>query len=145
MKYLTYFILFFPFSLFARTAILLSLDGVAADYLENEKYETFDQFKKDGVFGRLLPPFPSLTFPSHISIATGCTPGEHGIVANRFIDKKRGEFKYSGDPEWMECEPIWVSVERQNRKSAIVQWPVSYGKWHGISASRFSSEYDPKI
>src|SRR5580765_7437443 len=112
MKKILSCLLIFPFALYAKTAILVSLDGVAADYVENEKYAAFETLKQDGIFARLIPPFPSLTFPSHTTMVTGCSPGEHGIVGNRFIDKKKGDFAYEEDPEWIECEPLWVTAER---------------------------------
>ena len=34
--------------------------------------------------------FPSKTFPSHYTIATGLYPGHHGIVANTIRDEATG-------------------------------------------------------
>ena len=39
----------------------------------------------------MLPSYPSLTFPNHISIVTGLYPEHHGIVANSFWDPTREE------------------------------------------------------
>ena len=36
----------------------------------------------EGVRAPFRPEFPSKTFPNHYSMATGLTPGQHGIVVN---------------------------------------------------------------
>jgi predicted AlkP superfamily pyrophosphatase or phosphodiesterase len=34
----------------------------------------------------MLPSYPSLTFPNHLTLVTGLYPEHHGIVANSFYD-----------------------------------------------------------
>lgn len=118
-----------------RTVILLSADGFAAAYVGEPGLETTARLSREGVYAPLRPVFPSITFPSHVSMETGCTPGQHGIIANHFLDKERGEFDYGEDPSWLDCEPLWAAAERQGVKTAIVDWPVSYGKYQGVEAS----------
>ncbi|KAI9470498.1 MAG: alkaline-phosphatase-like protein [Benjaminiella poitrasii] len=78
-----------------------------------------------------MPSFPSITFPNHWTLVTGLYPESHGIVANEFFDPAFGEdFVHkdaviSGDPKWWGGEPIWRTVQRQQKRSAVIMWPGS--------------------
>ncbi len=45
----------------------------------------------------MQPSFPSVTFPNHYTLATGLVPDHHGIIANKFLDKKSGLVFSLGD------------------------------------------------
>ncbi len=131
------------FAQLERTVILLSVDGFSASYLADPLLKTIWKLKERASYAQSLKPvFPTLTFPNHLTLATGCYPGRHGIVANRFLDKTRGEFTRSDDTDWLECEPIWVSAERQKIKTAVAQWPLSYKKWNGMEASYHDEAFE---
>ena len=75
-----------------RILIMVSLDAFRWDYLQKFKAQTphLNQLAAEGVHvQRLIPVFPSLTFPNHLSIVTGLYPEHHGIVANNFYDPAR--------------------------------------------------------
>ncbi|MFH1016710.1 MAG: ectonucleotide pyrophosphatase/phosphodiesterase [Pseudomonadota bacterium] len=131
-----------PGSARAQTTVLLSLDGFANGYLADPGLKTIKALRDEGTSGPLTPPYPSLTFPSHTTIATGCPVAKHGIVANKFVDKKRGEFDYLETPDWNECEPLWVAAERQGVRTATFDWPVSYGSWHGSRATYHPAAFE---
>ena len=63
------------------------------------------------------PAFSSKTFPSFTTIATGLSPGHHGIVANTMDDlDDPGRFTLADhdvgkDPRWWRGEPIWNTAE----------------------------------
>lgn len=112
------------------------------DYPERAGADTFRRLADEGVRARrLIPPFPASTFPSHATLATGCYPERHGILNSRFLDRGRGEFDRSEDPGWVECEPIWVTAERQGIRSAVLNWVGSYGPWRGTAASLHGTAY----
>ena len=48
----------------------------------------------DGYISRLMPQFPSYTFPNHYSIVTGLYPESHGIVSNAFFDPHSDKYFY---------------------------------------------------
>lgn len=80
----------------------------------------------------MLPSFPSVTFPNHYTLATGLYPESHGVVGNTFWDPElEAEFYYidparSMHPKWWQGgEPLWVTAERQNVRTAIHMWPGS--------------------
>jgi predicted AlkP superfamily pyrophosphatase or phosphodiesterase len=123
--------------------LLISIDGMRHDYPERAGAATFQRLAREGVRARrLVPPFPASTFPSHATLATGCYAERHGILNSRFLDRSRGEFDRSDDPGWLECEPLWVTAQKQGIHSAVLNWVGSYGPWRGVEASRHSSGYE---
>lgn len=120
-----------------RTVVLVTMDGVRWDYAARDHLPAFAAMAAAGLHpGRLLPPFPSLTFVSHASMATGCLPGRHGIVANGFLDPT-DDRRFGDDKEaaWLEEPPLWVLAERAGLKSAVAGWPCSVGPWQGVGAT----------
>src|SRR3954463_3752397 len=71
-----------------RTVVVwISIDGLRPDYLDRAPTPLFHQFMREGAFSRQLVTItPSLTFPSHVSEATGVPADGHGIPANDFYD-----------------------------------------------------------
>jgi predicted AlkP superfamily pyrophosphatase or phosphodiesterase len=126
--------------------ILLSWDGVRYDYLKRGHFPALARIQREGAQGeKLVTVFPSLTFPSHVSLATGANVEHHGIVANSFRDRVRGKFQYDNDASWLEAEPIWVSAERQGVRSAVFFWVGSETDWHGVGATYRKSPFDSHI
>jgi predicted AlkP superfamily pyrophosphatase or phosphodiesterase len=130
----------------APTVILLSLDGVRADYPDRGGLPAFTRLARDGVRAeRLAPVFPPITFPSHVSLATGAPVDRHGIVGNVFVDRERGRFHYVNDSTWQQAEPIWVAAERQGVPTALFFWVGSEGPWHGTSAHYVMQPFDDGV
>jgi alkaline phosphatase D len=115
------------------------MDGVRWDYPGRDHLPAFRAMAESGLCaGRLTPPFPSLTFSSHATLATGVEPSAHGIVANSFLDRATDR-RFSDEPEasWLSAEPLWVRCERAGLKAAVRSWPCSQGSWNGVSPSYF--------
>ncbi len=123
-----------------KSLILISLDGFRHDYLDTFPTVTFQKIKAEGVSSKgLLPCFPSKTFPNHYSIVTGLYPEHHGIVGNVMYDMARDDWFRIGsgssptrDPYWFGGEPIWVTAEKQKRKTATFYWPGSDAPIMGV-------------
>ena len=77
--------------------MIISLDGCRWDYPEMYDTPFLDHLAKDGVKAIMQPSFPSVTFPNHYTLATGLVPDHHGIIANKFLDKKSGLVFSLGD------------------------------------------------
>lgn len=130
----------------APTVIVLSMDGVRFDYPSRSGLPGFARLARDGARAeRLVPPFPPITFPSHVTLATGAPVDRHGIVANEFRDRARGRFDYANDASWQSAEPIWVTAERQGVPSAVFFWVGSDGPWDGVSAQVYERPFDSRI
>lgn len=128
------------------TVILLSWDGIRHDYPERAQTPGLDRVERTGVrASRLVPVFPTKTFPNHVALATGTYVDRHGIVANVFEDRERGRFSYEADASWIAAEPIWIAAERQGVRAAVFFWVGSETDWRGRGASYRRTPFDPAL
>jgi len=126
--------------------ILISLDGFRYDYIEKFRPPNLLKLIETGVRAeRMLPVYPSKTFPNHISLITGMYPSKHGIVHNSFYDRELDDVYKMGkafqQPKWMQGTPLWIHAERNGMTTASFFWPESDSTLEGISAS-YSFKYD---
>jgi predicted AlkP superfamily pyrophosphatase or phosphodiesterase len=70
---------------------------------------------------------PSMTYPSHTSLATGVRPVRHGIVSNTIFDPPRGSPAWFYDNAAMKVPAIWDLARARGLKTAGVSWPVTVG------------------
>jgi predicted AlkP superfamily pyrophosphatase or phosphodiesterase len=133
------------------TVILISLDAFRYDYLAKYPSPNLNYLARTGVRARwLIPSFPTKTFPNHYTIATGLYPAHHGIVENEFYDPqfdavfnlhKREEVEKG---RWWLGEPIWVTAEKQNQRTAALFFPGTEAEIAGRRPS-YWKVYDDKL
>lgn len=109
-----------------KKLIVISLDALV--------YEDLDYLKKKPTFGMLIENgamvermhsiYPSLTYPCHITMATGCYPNKHGIVNNTYLTMQK-ESPWLFEHENVKCDDILDSCKKAGLKTASVGWPVS--------------------
>jgi hypothetical protein len=132
-----------------RVTVVLwvSLDGVRPDYLDRAKLPFLHRLMREGAFSKhLVPVFPSLTFPSHVSQATGVPVAQHGITANAFYDKKsRRILRYVNDSAMLRSTAIWNVASGQNRRTLVHDWPLSYAQSGDDRAAYFNDKYEDKL
>jgi alkaline phosphatase D len=132
--------------------VLVSLDGFRYDYPERYGAPHLLKFGSKGVSAPkgMLPAYPSLTFPNHLSIITGLYPEHHGIVGNTFWDPERKETyiynqsKINSDGSWYSGTPLWVLAEQQGMRAACLFWPASEAEIQGKRPSYYL-HYDDKL
>lgn len=119
--------------------ILVSLDGFRYDYAERYQTKNILAVRDGGAAAEsIIPSFPSLTFPNHISIATGLYPEHHGIVGNSFYDPARAaEYTLrasSTEGAWLDprATPLWVLAEQQHVIAACMFWPMCDSEIRGV-------------
>jgi arylsulfatase A-like enzyme len=128
------------------TVILLSWDGTRWDYPDRGKLPPLERMARDGVRAeRLIPVFPTSTFPNHVSLATGAHVDRHGIVGNVFHDPERGLYRYSSDASFIEAEPLWVAAERQGIRTASFFWVCSETDWRGAGTTYRRAPFSDEI
>ena len=128
-----------------RALVLVSIDGFRWDYLDRDGIEAPTlRYIAEGVRAeRLVPVFPTLTFPNHYSLVTGLHPEAHGIVGNtmrdptRLVDGEPAAFSLSNreavaDGRWWGGEPIWVTAEKGGVTAATAFWPGSEAEIAGV-------------
>lgn len=136
---------------FKNYVILISFDGFRWDY--NTLYNTpnLNKLAKDGVKAdRMVPSFPTKTFPNHYSIATGLYPDHHGLIDNSFPAPDLGLFYRMGDraavenPAFYGGEPMWVTAEKQGVKAAAFFWVGSEAPVGGMYPT-YWKKYDGTV
>lgn len=138
----------------APYVVLVSLDGFRWDYARRDSATHLLSMAAHGASAPdgMLPSFPSLTFPNHLTLVTGLYPEHHGIVGNSFRDPAhtahysiKDEAQVS-DGSWYQGVPLWSLAESQGMRSACLFWPASDATIAGQQPSwfvRFDGKLEP--
>jgi len=109
--------------------IMVSMDAFRWDYDSIYGTPVLDEIAGNGVKAeRLIPSFPTKTFPNHYSIATGLYPDHHGLINNSFYAPDLDLVYRIGDRKMVENaafyggEPIWVTAMKAGVKTASFYW-----------------------
>lgn len=131
----------------AGTVFLVALDGFRGDYLNPEDTPNLWKLLPQAAWSQqLTPPFPSLTFPSHVTLATGRSVSGHGIPSNQFYDAEAGvELRFPGDSSLLKAEPIWTAATRQGRRVLVYDWPLSHNQSGPFAAAYFENRFDGSL
>jgi predicted AlkP superfamily pyrophosphatase or phosphodiesterase len=129
-----------------NTVVWISIDGFRFDYPDKSETPLLHRMMRQGAYSRdLVTITPSLTFPSHVSEATGVAAGEHGIVSNEFYDTAtKQRYSFPNDASLLQAEPIWITAQRQGVRTLVYDWPLSYGTWHGARCAYARDAFDAK-
>lgn len=119
--------------------VMVSLDAFRWDYDSIYRTPVLDDIARHGVMAeRLIPSFPTKTFPNHYTIATGLYPDHHGLVNNSFyapdldLVYRIGDRAMVSNGEFYGGEPLWVTARKQGMKSASFYWVGSEAPIQGI-------------
>jgi predicted AlkP superfamily pyrophosphatase or phosphodiesterase len=114
------------------STLLVSFDGLRWDYTDRVETPAFDRIAAAGArVRRLIPVFPTETFPNHYTIVTGLRSANHGIVSNNMYDPEFDAYFSLGDnpenqkPRWWGGEPIWVTAMKADLRASAFFWPGS--------------------
>ena len=117
-----------------RHVFVISVDGLMPEaYLHPEAHglrvPALREMVRNAAYSRgIQPVFPTVTYPSHASIATGCNPGTHGIVTNRAWDPLE---RNSGGLRWyaedVTVPTVWELLRSHHQPVTLIGWPVTVG------------------
>jgi len=109
--------------------IMVSMDAFRWDFDSIYRTPVLDEIAGNGVKAlRLIPSFPTKTFPNHYSIATGLYPDHHGLINNSFYAPDLDLVYRIGDRTMVENaafyggEPIWVTAMKAGVRTASFYW-----------------------
>jgi predicted AlkP superfamily pyrophosphatase or phosphodiesterase len=117
-----------------RIVVMISLDGLAGYYLDdpNAQMPTLRELAAKGARASgMRASTPSVTWPNHATLMTGCEPARHGVVGNNFLDRATGEHvTLIGDPtldksQIVKVPTIYDVAKRAGLKTAAIRWPAS--------------------
>lgn len=113
--------------------LVISIDGFRpAVYLDPEKegvrLPALTALREAGSAAEgVIVAYPSMTYPSHTSIATGVSPARHGIVSNTIFDPPTGSRLWHYVNSAMRVPALWDVARKQGLTTAGVSWPVTVG------------------
>jgi predicted AlkP superfamily pyrophosphatase or phosphodiesterase len=128
--------------------ILVSLDGFRYDYYRIHDATHLLAIGKRGASTPqgMLPSYPSITFPNHMTLVTGLIPEHNGILWNSFYDPathKTFEYKKnSKDGSFYSGTPLWVLSQQQGMRSACMFWPGSEAEIAGLRPTYWAEYLD---
>jgi predicted AlkP superfamily pyrophosphatase or phosphodiesterase len=111
------------------SVIMLSIDGLRADTIDDPTL-TLPAIR--ALMGRgtrarrLLPIFPTVTWPCHTTMVTGASPARHGVLGNLTFDRARGEVvEHFGDRTTVpiRMETLWDRLHARGERVAGICWP----------------------
>jgi predicted AlkP superfamily pyrophosphatase or phosphodiesterase len=106
-----------------KFVVLLSIPG-----LRESDLTAMPNLAALGAGGRaaLVPSFPAVTCPVQVNMTTGCLPREHGVVANGFFWRDRGQVEmWTAWNQVVERPQIWDLLhERDPSLTSAVWFPL---------------------
>ncbi len=104
-----------------RFAVLLSIPGLrAADVASMPRLSALG---KGGATLPIAHTFPRVTCPSQAALTTGTTPAEHGVIANGFFWRDRGEVEmWTAWNKVVERPQIWTLLHRHDPALTSAAW-----------------------
>lgn len=125
------------------TVFLISLDGIRPDYIERVDTPFFDSMMETGAYSlQMSPAFPTVTFQSHVNIATGAKAAIHGVTMNSFYDTRtRTRTRMAGDQALLEAEPFWTTATRQGVRTLVLDWVKSHNQTGPYATAYFGTSY----
>lgn len=125
------------------TVFIVSLDGIRSDYIDRSDTPFIDGLMKDGAWSlQMRPAFPTLTFTTHTTLATGTPAEKHGVTGNRFYDTRTQEtLTFPGDSALLEAEPIWTTAARQGVRVLVLDWVLAHQQTGPNATAYFGQEY----
>jgi hypothetical protein len=113
----------------AEHVIVVSIDGLKPEYYLEDRWPApaTRQVMLRGAHARAVRAiFPSLTYPSHTTMATGALPVRHGIWSNQEVIPR-------DDPPWLKdaslirVPALWDAVRAAGGTTAALNWPMTAG------------------
>ena len=131
--------------------VMVSLDAFRWDYDSIYGTPILYDIAANGVKAeRLIPSFPTKTFPNHYTIATGLYPDHHGLVNNSFyapdldLVYRIGDRAMVSNGAFYGGEPLWVTAHKQGLKTASFYWVGSEAPIEGIQPD-YWKPYDDEV
>ena len=117
-----------------RTVVMISVDGLAADYLDDPKAEmpTIRALAAEGARAASMKAVtPTVTWPNHTTLVTGVMPARHGVIGNNYFDRATGKrVVLISDPvydkdEIVKAPTIYDLAKAAGLTTAAARWPAS--------------------
>ena len=114
----------------SRHLILVSLDALRPAFYLDPSFPApaLRALVADGSHARAAESvFPTVTYPSHATIATGVRPARHGVAFNILFDRASGRSRWYEEEADLKAPPLWAWARAAGFTTAAVSWPSTLG------------------
>lgn len=117
-----------------RIVVMISIDGLAAYYLDDPKADmpTLRKLASEGARASMMKAStPTVTWPNHTTLVTGDNPARHGVVGNNYYDRATGQkVTLISDPVFdkdqiVKVPTIYDVAKAAGMKTAAIRWPAT--------------------
>ena len=117
-----------------RIVVMISVDGLAAYYLDDPKTEmpTIRALAAAGARATMMKAStPTVTWPNHTTLVTGVTPARHGVVGNNYFDRATGKkVTLISDPVFdkdqiVKVPTVYDLAKAAGMKTTAIRWPAT--------------------
>lgn len=107
--------------------VILSMDAMVGEDIEylRGKPNFSRLFRSCAQVERLQSIYPSITYPAHVSLMTGCRPGTHGVFTNGALKTTGGATAWHLYSDIVQVEDLFAAAKRIGCTTAAVYWPVT--------------------
>lgn len=104
--------------------MFLSIPGLRPRDLRDPNFTPhLHQLWSHGGWAELVPTFPCVTSPVQANMLTGAGPGEHGVIANGFYHRRRGQVEFwVGRHGVIEREALFTRLARERPERTSAAW-----------------------
>ncbi len=113
----------------AEHVVVVSIDGLKPEYYLDERRPTpaIRSLMRRGAHAAAVRAiFPSLTYPSHVTMVTGALPARHGVCANQAIEPVENP-PWLKDASLIRVPALWDVVRDAGGTTASLNWPITVG------------------
>jgi predicted AlkP superfamily pyrophosphatase or phosphodiesterase len=118
----------------ANSVLMISVDGMRPDYVTQAdahglKIPFLRGLLREGCYAQgVTGVWPTVTYPSHVTLVTGVAPAEHGIYNNLEFDPRH---QFAESWYWYAAQirvpTLWQVARRAGLATASVGWPATVG------------------
>lgn len=108
--------------------VVFSLDSMVREDVEYLKtLPSFRQYFADDYaeVETIRTVYPSITYPVHASIVSGCYPEKTGVTNNSPFHTTQGEAPWCWDHKYLKAPDIFTAAKKAGYRTAAVGWPVT--------------------
>jgi len=110
-----------------KRLLVFSVDAMISDdinYLSNKP--NFQKYLAGGSkVTTIRTIYPSVTYPAHVSMTTGCYPDRHGVYANCTFTTSNKEDTWQWFSNVIKVDDIFTMSKKAGYSTAAVFWPVT--------------------
>lgn len=110
-----------------KRLVVYSADAMVGEDLEYlQTCPNFQKYLKNASrVKKVRSVYPTVTYPAHTSMSSGCYPDRHGIVSNLVFTTNPEDDIWQWDSSAIKVEDIFTAAKKKGYSTAAVFWPVT--------------------